>query len=190
MDSTRLERFREPKIYRRIEVPKIDVTRFDQLPPCLKEDNFDLFGVLKKSLPNTIAHVNADHMKTTYQADYSDPAAVRMTQRDVALKVIDTKSQQQQCRMPIKITIEADCPSHCRFPYPIYNANLKHNHKYKSKREKKCEDVERRQMSFPSWKSEYQDSISKIGQAIIKAKLHYTKKKALPVQYQRCTTSN
>jgi len=31
-------------------------------------------GALKKSLPNeTFTQLDADHMKTTYQADYSDP---------------------------------------------------------------------------------------------------------------------
>ncbi|XP_071578475.1 uncharacterized protein [Temnothorax nylanderi] len=194
-------RLLEPKIYPKIDhqVPEADliVTRFDphQLPSiCLKEEYPGLYGytALKGSVPNEpITRVDADRMKTTYQADYSDPAAARMTQRDMAMTVIDTNARGQhlQCRMPIKITIEADCPPHCYLPS---SSVWKRDHKRKngSKREKKCDDVERRQMSLPSWKSEYQDSISKIGHAIMRAKLHRAKRKALPVQYQYCITSS
>lgn len=123
------------------------------------------------------------------------PAAARMAQRDKAMTVIDTNGQHLQCSMPIKITIEANCPPCCPLPSSICNessSTWKYNRKRKSgsKHEKKCEDVERRQISLPTWKSEYQNSISKIGHAIIKAKLHRAKKKALPIQYQRYTTSN
>ncbi|XP_024885559.1 uncharacterized protein LOC112463382 [Temnothorax curvispinosus] len=192
-------RLLEPKIYPKIDqVPEADsiVTRFDpQLPSiCLKEEYPDLYGytALKDSLPKEpITRVDADRMKTTYQADYSDPAAARMTQRDMAMTVIDTNAR-GQCRMPIKIIIEADCPPHCYLPSSICTSVWKRDHKRKngSRREKKCDDVERRQMSLPSWKSEYQDSISKIGHAIMRAKLHRAKRKALPVQYQYSTTSS
>lgn len=119
-------------------------------------------------------------------------AAARMTQRDMALTVIDANGQRVQCSMPIKITIEADCPSYCRLP-ATRNGNAsvwKRDRKRKSgsKREKKCEAVEKIQV--PSWKSEYQDNISKIGHAIIRAKLHHARKKALPLQYQYSSTSN
>lgn len=118
-------------------------------------------------------------------------AAARLTQRDMALTVIDTNGQHVQCPMPIKIIIE--CPSYC-LPSSRCNGNTsvwKRDYKRKNglKCKKKCEDVEKRQM-LPSWKSEYQDSISKIGHAIMKVKLHHAKRKALPVQYQYCTTSS
>lgn len=121
-------------------------------------------------------------------------AAARLTQRDMALTVIDTNGQPLRCPMPIKIIIEADCPSYC-LPSSRCNGSTsvwKRDYKRKNglKREKKCEDVEKRQMLLPSWKSEYQDSISKIGHAIMRVKLHHAKRKALPVQYQYCTTSS
>lgn len=122
-------------------------------------------------------------------------AAARMTQRDMAMTVIGTNGQRLQCGMPIKITIEADCPPCCPLPSSTYKESTtvwKHDRKRKSesKHEKKCEDIERRQMSLPTWKSEYQDSISKLGHAVIRAKLHRAKRKALPIHYQYYTTSN
>jgi len=122
-------------------------------------------------------------------------AAARMRQRNMVLTVTDTNSQHLQCSMPIKITIEADCPSYCPFSSSIYNRSTnvwKHNRKPKTglKHEKKSEAIKRRQILLPSWKSEYQDSISKIGHAIMRAKLHHTRRKALPIQYQYCTTSS
>jgi len=116
-----------------------------------------------------------------------------MAQRNMVLT--DTNSQRLQCSMPIKITIEADCPSYCRFPSSICNRSTnvwKHDRKQKTglKCEKKSEDIERRHKLLPSWRSEYQDSISKIGHAIMRAKLHHRRRKALPIQYQYCTTSS
>jgi len=118
-----------------------------------------------------------------------------MTQRNMVLTVIDTNGQCLQCNMPIKITIEADCPSYCRLPSSIYNRSTNvwkcdRKQKTRLKREKKCENIEKRQILLPSWRSEYQDSISKIGHAIMRAKLHHTRRKALPIQHQYCTTSS
>lgn len=120
-------------------------------------------------------------------------AAARMTQRDLAQPIIHTKDQQLRCRMPIKITIETDCPPHCHPSSSRVNASVKHRQDYKlkngSRRDKKCEIVNG-QTSLPSWRSEYQDNISKIGHAIMRVKLHHAKRKAIPLQYQHCTTSN
>ncbi|XP_011870518.1 PREDICTED: uncharacterized protein LOC105563499 isoform X2 [Vollenhovia emeryi] len=177
-------RLLEPKIYSKIErIPEAHVTRFDQLPSIC-------YGASKKSFLNeTITRVDADRMKTTYQADYSDPAA-RMTQRDITMTVTDTNGQHLRC-MPIKIiTIKADSLPCCNLPICTESTNVwkrDYTKKDGSKREKKCEDVERRQMTLPSGKSEYQDSISKIGHAIMRAKLHRAKKK--PLQYQYTTSS-
>lgn len=118
-------------------------------------------------------------------------AAARMAQRDMALKVLDTNDQRLPCSMPTQIIIKTDCSPYCRFSSSIYNGNAsvgKRDRKPKigSKREKKC-DIERRQILLPSWRSEYQDSINKIGHAIMKVKLHRAKKKALPIQYQYST---
>ncbi|XP_011689940.1 PREDICTED: uncharacterized protein LOC105451271 isoform X2 [Wasmannia auropunctata] len=173
-------RLLEPKIY-----PKIE-----RVPPADLEEGYPgLYDVLEKSLPReTTTRADADRMKTTYQVDYSDPAAARTTQRDMALTVIDGNGERVRCSMPIKIMVAADCPSYCRLPSVKYNGNTdvwKQERKIRSKHEKKCEN-EKRLMSLPSWKSEYHDSISKIGHAIMKAKLHNVKKKIVPLQYQYC----
>lgn len=97
-------------------------------------------------------------------------------------RIRDMDDQQLQCRVPIKITIEADCPPQCRPPSLKCNGSTrarKYDFKQKDalkKRGKRCEDVEGR-LKLPSWKTEYQDSIDKIGQTIIKVKLHQMKKK-------------
>lgn len=99
-------------------------------------------------------------------------AAERMVEHEKALSSI--KVDDLSCRLPIKITIEADCPSRC----PDVK---KPDYRRKSElKRKKCEDRGKVARLQP-WKSEYQDGISKIGQSIIKAKLHHTKKKAVPV---------
>lgn len=120
-------------------------------------------------------------------------AATRMTQRDLARAIIHTNGQQLQCRMPIKITIETDCspttdchPSSSRIP----DVTRDYKRKNGSKRGKRCEiDTKELQTSLPSWKSEYQDSISKIGHAIMHVKLHHAKRKAFPFQYQQCISN-
>ncbi|KYN00872.1 hypothetical protein ALC62_08364, partial [Cyphomyrmex costatus] len=157
----------------------------------LKEGYPGLYEALEKSFPKVpITRMDIDLMKTTYQKDYSDPAAARMTQEDMALAALN--DQRLQC-MPTKIIIKTDCPAYCQLSSSIYNGNAnvwKRDRKQKNglKREKKCEIVERRQMSLPSWRSEYQDSINKIGHAIMRAKLHQAKKKVLPIHYQYCNT--
>lgn len=112
-------------------------------------------------------------------------AAARMTQRDLARAIIHTNGQQLQCRMPIKITIETDCsPTTDCHPSP---SRIMSDYKRKngSKREKRCE-IESKKL--PPWKSEYQDSISKIGHAIMRVKLHHAKRKA-SLQYQQCISN-
>ncbi|XP_029167588.1 uncharacterized protein LOC114938031 [Nylanderia fulva] len=138
------------------------------------------------------ARTDAERFKTTYQAHYSDPAATRMKQRhdlrqDASIRVND---QQMRCRMPIKIMIETDCPQPCH-PSPSRD-EVKHKlQEYKLKngfrRDKERYEIHQK---LPSWKSEYQDSINKIGHAIMKIKLHHAKRKSFPLQYQHCTTSN
>lgn len=120
-------------------------------------------------------------------------AAARMTQRDLARAIIHTNGQQLRCRMPIKITIETDCsPTTDCHPSSSRVADITRDYKRKngSKRGKRCEiDTKELETSLPSWKSEYQDSISKIGHAIMRVKLHHAKRKALPFQYQQCISN-
>lgn len=123
------------------------------------------------------------HVFFTWTNLYSLLAAARMTQRDLARATIHTNGQQLQCRMPIKITIETDY-SPTDHPSP---SRLMNDHKRKngSKRENRCE-IESKKL--PPWKSEYQESISKIGHAIMRVKLHHAKRKT-PLQYQQCISN-
>ncbi|EGI66439.1 hypothetical protein G5I_05030 [Acromyrmex echinatior] len=188
-------RLQEPKIYEtKIERadPKTDIIQLDRLTNiCFKEARPGLYETLEKSFPKepiTQKDSDFDEMKTTYQKDYSDPAAARMTQRDMPLTVLGTDGECPPC-MPTKIIIKTDCPPECRLSSSMYNGKRDHKPKIGVKQEKKCKDVERRQISLTPWKSEYQDSINKIGQAIMKVKLHHVKKRALPIQYQYNTPS-
>ncbi|XP_018348276.1 PREDICTED: uncharacterized protein LOC108752131 isoform X2 [Trachymyrmex septentrionalis] len=186
-------RLLEPKIYEiKIEqAPKREIMRLDRLTNiCFKEAYPGLYETLEKpSRKEPMERRDIDFMyKTTYQKDYSDPAA-RMTQRDVALTVPDTTAKCPSCSIP-KIIMKTDCSPYCSLSSSIYNGDASfgkryHESKIRLKREKKCKDI--RQMSLPSWKSEYQDSINKIGHAIMRVKLHHAKKKTLPIQYQYST---
>ncbi|XP_067204761.1 uncharacterized protein [Linepithema humile] len=178
----------EPKIYPKTQprIQEVDKTPFDQPRGCVKTLEIqcpEFYKMLEKAqLEERASRVEADRMKTTYQIDFSDPAA-RMTQLS---RIRDMDDQQLQCRVPIKITIEADCPPQCRPPSLKYNGSTrarKYDFKQKNalKRGKPCEDIEGRLAQLPSWKTEYQDSINKIGQTIMKVKLHQMKKKVLPV---------
>jgi len=115
-------------------------------------------------------------------------AAARMAQRDMELTVLATKDQCQPYSMPTKIIIKTDCPSYCHLSFPIYNGNAKRERDHKQKIEIKhlgkiCKGIENKKQ-ISSWKSEYQDSISKIGHAIMKIKLHHPKKTDLPIHNQ------
>ncbi|CAL1673095.1 unnamed protein product [Lasius platythorax] len=187
----------KPKVYPKTR-PILRVRAFDWpssvfMKKVEKECSDPYESLVEKICPDErTARTDAERFKTTYQAHYSDPAA-RMTQRDLAQPIIHMKDQQLRCRMPIKITIETDCPPHCHPSSSRVNASVKHRQDYKlkngSRRDKKCEIVNG-QTSLPSWRSEYQDNISKIGHAIMRVKLHHAKRKAIPLQYQHCTTSN
>ncbi|XP_012530709.1 uncharacterized protein LOC105833481 isoform X2 [Monomorium pharaonis] len=188
-----------PKIYPKIkQAPVTDVPPFDQPSHiCLREGRPDLIEMLERSLPReTIARVNGDRMKTTYQMDYSDPAS-RTTQRDLAVAVVDANGRHVPCGVPIKITVETDCPSCCRLPVSTRNGDtgawerVRKRMAASKRNEIKCRAVGRPQMTpIHPWKSEYQDNISRIGHVIAKAKLHHARKKAVPFQYQYSVTAN
>ncbi|EZA57889.1 hypothetical protein X777_00991 [Ooceraea biroi] len=130
-------------------------------------------------------------MKTTYQVDYSDPAAKRMMQYTKPTAIDTVDSQRVQCCIPIRVTTEADCqpryhPHSSRRNYNAsYNGPSAKRYEYKrrngSRRDKKCEVVESRQTRMPAWRTEYQDNINKIGQTIMRTKLHHAKRPIVPV---------
>lgn len=173
LDRDRTRQLSETKICKTRLAKKLD--RPSSI--CVKKLKREYSDELEKVSPDV------DRFKTTYQAHYSDPAAARMTQRDLARATIHTNGQQLQCRMPIKITIETDY-SPTDHPSP---SRLMNDHKRKngSKRENRCE-IESKKL--PPWKSEYQESISKIGHAIMRVKLHHAKRKT-PLQYQQCISN-
>lgn len=109
----------------------------------------------------------------------------------MAMTVVDTNHGQRLQCVPIKIIIEAGCPPYCQLPSnAIRNksiSNSNHKREIKLKRDNKKCDIEKRRISLPAWKTEYQDSISKIGHAIMKVKLHRLKKKTVPVHQYAAT---
>ncbi|XP_072751113.1 uncharacterized protein [Anoplolepis gracilipes] len=207
-DLDRTRQLSEPKICSKTRpVLQAEIIQIDKPPKiCVTKVNIQnqnlTFSEFRREekpphLLNTIfpdSRTNGERFKTTYQAHYSDPAE-RMIQRDLTqrddLALIHTDGQQLRCHMPIKITIETDCPPHCPSSSRI-NAAVKHDCKQKngSMRGKRCEIADvGPQTSISPWKSEYQDSISKIGHAIMRVKLHQAKKKTLPLQYQQCISN-
>ncbi|XP_020293958.1 uncharacterized protein LOC109859791 isoform X2 [Pseudomyrmex gracilis] len=174
--------------------PEVEPTRFEQPRKCVKKIEVecpDLHKILEKLLPEekcldkTTARVEADRWKTTYQIDFSDPAArmaKSIAKRDKLCRIDDTIcSQKMEHRLPVKIIVESDCLPKCCLS-SRYNGNSLQKQVYKKlgrKNGKKCMD-EKIKMQLPAWKSEYQDSISKIGQSIIKTKLHQ-KRSAAPM---------
>ncbi|XP_032675666.1 uncharacterized protein LOC116846223 [Odontomachus brunneus] len=129
------------------------------------------------------ARVNANRFKTTYQVDYSDPAAARMARRDKPSTIVEKDSQQLQCCLPIKITIEPDFRPlyHSQPPSTDKSPRAKIRHVSREKTAKCGKKREDDAGHFAAWKSEYQDSIGKIGHIIIKAKFHQPKKNVAPV---------
>lgn len=98
---------------------------------------------------------------------------------DEPTKIEDAQVHQQ----PTEEIIKYDCRPHVRPPLPKFRSSLDRNGKNgitsgKRKRSKKSNDVEGTEVRIPPWKSEYQDSISKVGHAIMKYKLHQTEKLA------------
>ncbi|XP_014473813.1 PREDICTED: uncharacterized protein LOC106743967 [Dinoponera quadriceps] len=133
-----------------------------------------------------LARVTADRFKTTYQIDYSDPAAARMAQRDKPSRIAERDCEQMQCCLPIRVIIQPDSRPHCYSHLSRDDKTLKAK-KCDSPRKdvpkcgkKKSEDDDRGRL-LP-WKSEYQDSIGKIGHGIIKVKLHHAKSNVVPVR--------
>ncbi|EFN88187.1 uncharacterized protein LOC109504691 [Harpegnathos saltator] len=137
----------------------------------------------RKSRDEGSARVNADRLKTTYQVDYSDPAAARMTRRDKPSAVVEGDGQQLQCCLPINIIIQADFPPH-RHPKiskigksPRGKA-CDFSQKSISRYEKKHEDDDK---CLSLWKSKYRDSIDRMDHTIIKAELHDVKRNVVPM---------
>lgn len=92
-----------------------------------------------------------------------------------------TKTEDEQVhQQPTEEIIKYDCRPHVR--PPKFRSSLDRNGKNgtsgKRKRSKKSNDTEGTEVRIPPWKSEYQDSISKVGHAIMKYKLHQPEKQA------------
>lgn len=107
-----------------------------------------------------------------------------MARRDKPSTIVEKDSQELQYCLPIKITIEPDFHPHCHAHLPSTDKSPRAKTRYvppekTSKCRKKQEDDKK---IYPAWKSEYQDTVDKIGGFIIKAKLHHSKSNVIPVR--------
>lgn len=142
--------------------PETDETRFGQPDVYLKklkEKYPYLYGAMQTGpSQDTTIKVDEDRMKTTYMMDFGGG-----TQYD--------KIEDVDLFAPPVEEVKRDCRPHVRPPIKKFRSALD-NGKDKKKHAKKSDDMDGPEVRIPPWKSEYQDSISKVGHAIMKYKLH------------------
>ncbi|XP_076235736.1 uncharacterized protein LOC143180090 [Calliopsis andreniformis] len=157
-------RLLDPKLYpaKTGPHPETEVTKHDQPSVYMKklEEKYpNLYGILQKTpMEEIIMRVDQDRLRTTYQVDYSDSAAAAMAEESTL-----------PCA-PIKRPVEdIDCRPSTR---SRVKKGEKKDREDKRKPKKKGED-ESQETRIPPWRSEYQDSISRLGHAIIKTNMHH-----------------
>ncbi|XP_012135090.1 uncharacterized protein LOC100883577 isoform X2 [Megachile rotundata] len=146
-------RLLDPKLYpaKTGPYPETEATKFDQPD-----------AYMRKSTPmeEIIKRVDDDRLRTTYQMDFSETAA----------RYVD-ESPAKQC-----VSVERPDKLDCQ---PSTRDRLKRGHsKDQSDRKKKSrrkDDEDSQETRLPPWRSEYQDGISKVGDAIMKARIHHRK---------------
>ncbi|KAL2714651.1 hypothetical protein V1478_015836 [Vespula squamosa] len=171
----------DPKLYpaKTGPSPETDETRFGQPDVYLKklEEKYpNLYGVIQEGpAQETIMEVEKDRMMTTYMMDYG---------RDKRLNG-PTKIDDVEVYQPTEKIMKRDCRPNVRPPLKKFGSSLDRNGKNGSsgngKYGKKSNDVDGSEVRIPPWRSEYQDSISKVGHAIMKYKLHQPQKLALTI---------
>ncbi|XP_076375803.1 uncharacterized protein LOC143258997 [Megalopta genalis] len=146
--------------------PETEVTKFDQPSTYIKkleEKHPNLYGVLKDATEDEIMlRVDQDRLMTTYQIDYGPKGQEPCTPEEMHKKMkIDAKESVM----------------------PSARAALIKERKMKQDKEKmskpKKGEEETQETRLPPWRSEYQDSISRLGTAIMNMKIHQ-KKTAAP----------
>ncbi|XP_047360332.1 uncharacterized protein LOC124953263 isoform X1 [Vespa velutina] len=170
----------DPKLYpaKTGPSPETDQTRFGQPDVYLKklEEKYpDLYGVIQdQPTQETIMEVEKDRMMTTYMTDYGQGKSLNGSR---------VKTDDPQVHQPTEKIIKYDCRPKVRPPLRKFRSILDQNGKNgiygNRKRSKKSNDVEGSEVRIPPWKSEYQDTISKVGHSIMKYKLHKPEKLTL-----------
>ncbi|CAL7936436.1 unnamed protein product [Xylocopa violacea] len=164
-------RLLDPKLYpaKTGPHPESEATRFDQPSTYMRklEEKYpNLYGILQSTpIDEVIKRVDEDRLKTTYQLDYSEKAAAQM--EEVATGPCAPKQREE----------EIDCQVSTR---SRRIAKRDEHDKDKKEKKKKSMEDESQETRLPPWRSEYQDSISRVGQAIMKQKIHH-KKTAAPL---------
>ncbi|XP_076640655.1 uncharacterized protein LOC143352211 [Halictus rubicundus] len=178
-------RLLDPKLYpaKTGPHPETEVTKFDQPDTYIKkleEKHPNLYGVLKDANEDEIRlRVDQDRLKTTYQLDYGAKESEICSCKTVVLidrcfllgnpdrmnggprSAVDTKVDDASARTKL-----------------IQKRIGKRDEKKKFSKSKRSED-EVQETRLPPWRSEYQDSISKLGSSIMTLKMHQ-KKSAAP----------
>ncbi|CAL7936437.1 unnamed protein product [Xylocopa violacea] len=151
-------RLLDPKLYpaKTGPHPESEATRFDQPSTYMRKST---------PIDEVIKRVDEDRLKTTYQLDYSEKAAAQM--EEVATGPCAPKQREE----------EIDCQVSTR---SRRIAKRDEHDKDKKEKKKKSMEDESQETRLPPWRSEYQDSISRVGQAIMKQKIHH-KKTAAPL---------
>lgn len=163
----------DPKLYpaKTGPSPETEETRYGQPDVYLKklkEKYPYLYGAIpSEPTQETTLTVEKDRMVTTYMMDYGEGRQYGK---------LDSEDKISQ---PFEEIIKRDCRPHIRPPLPKFRSALDRNGKNgngRRKRTRKSDDADGPEVRIPPWKSEYQDNISKVGQAIMKYKLHSPEK--------------
>ncbi|XP_033352326.1 uncharacterized protein LOC117234855 isoform X1 [Bombus vosnesenskii] len=161
-------RLLDPKLYpaKTGPHPETEATRFDQPATYmrkLEEKHPNLYGVLQSTpIDEVIKRVDEDRLKTTYQLDYSDRAA--------PMEDISTGAP---CGIGQEEAKDIDCRPSTRAKLSKVSSGDDRDKigKRRSKRVAGAEDESQETRLLP-WRSEYQDTISKLGQSILKYNIH------------------
>ncbi|XP_031834912.1 uncharacterized protein LOC116428033 isoform X1 [Nomia melanderi] len=158
-------RLLDPKLYpaKTGPHPESEVTKFDQPNTYLRkleEKHPNLYGILKSSTEDEIIHrVDQDRLKTTYQVDYGEKGDATMQKR------IESDIDSEKYKKNGRPSARAE----------LIKKRSQRDEKSKAKTLKKKGEEETQETRPPPWRSEYQDSISKLGSAIMNLRIHQRK---------------
>ncbi|KOC67527.1 hypothetical protein WH47_10979 [Habropoda laboriosa] len=149
-------RLLDPKLYpaKTGPSPESEATKFDQPSTYMKKST---------PMDEVIKRVDEDRLKSTYQIDYSEKAAAQMA--EVYSGPCTTMKHEEKL----------DCRPSAGSRLTKRKRDEKDS---KKKTGKKTAEEDSQETRLPPWRSEYQDSISKLGQAIVKSKMHTNKTEA------------
>ncbi|XP_076620352.1 uncharacterized protein LOC143341351 [Colletes latitarsis] len=161
-------RLLDPKLYpaKTGPHPETEATKFNQPSTYMKklEEKYpNLYGILQSTpMDEIIQRVDQDRFMTTYQMDYSDKA------------IMGTTDEEKDPCVSMKHRIRIDCRPSTRSRLSKRDNGLRGRTKTSRK---KVED-DSHETRIPPWRSEYQDSISRLGHAILRGRIHHKKANA------------